>query len=391
MTSGRRFIPEVDGLRFLAISGVVMFHLGGYTAVQHMSAAEMSPADLAVRSYLQLGRFGVQLFFLLSGFVLALPFAKWRLRITTRPSLRRYYLRRLTRLEPPYLLALCAIFLTGAFLHHAGWQAQEWPSLAHWPNLIASVFYQHNLTYARGSRILSPAWSLEIEVQFYLLAPLLTVIFSIPRKWMRRSLLLFLLFGLPAARVLLPAQVLRVPSLLLYLEWFLAGFLLADVYLVDWRELPPHSYTWDILNLAAWTALLWTLSTQHFPVLGPLLALAAYIGVFRSSVANWLLTRPSTTVIGGMCYSIYLLHWHVISATGFILRRSKIGSTYSGRFALDMLVTLPIELVVAITFFLLIERPCMDPAWVSRLAGRFRQRKLSTATPAFEQHHPSAD
>jgi peptidoglycan/LPS O-acetylase OafA/YrhL len=378
MTSGRRFIPEVDGLRFLAISGVVLFHLSGYTSAQHMSAASMRPADLTVRSFLQLGSFGVQLFFLLSGFVLALPFAKWRLGIAARPSLQRYYLRRLTRLEPPYFIALCAIFLTGAFLHRAGLQAQEWPTLAHWPNLIASFFYQHNLFYGRGSRILTAAWSLEIEVQFYLLAPLLAVVFSIARVWARRSLLLFLLFAIPALRTVLPADALSVPSLLLYLEWFLAGFLLADFYLVDWQESPSHSYYWDFLNLIAWAALLWTFSIQRFSVLEPPLALVAYIGVFRSRIANWLITRHPITTIGGMCYSIYLLHWHVISATVFFVRRWRVGSSFLSRFSIDLLIILPIVLLVATAFFSLIERPCMDPAWVARLAGKFRQPKLST-------------
>jgi peptidoglycan/LPS O-acetylase OafA/YrhL len=377
MTSGRRFIPEVDGLRFLAISGVVLFHLSGYTAAQHMSAAVMRPTDLTVRSFLQLGSYGVQLFFLLSGFVLALPFAKWRLGSATRPPLPRYYLRRLTRLEPPYFLALCGIFLGGAFLHRAGLQAQEWPTLAQWPNLLASFLYQHNLLYGRGSRIISAAWSLEIEVQFYLLAPLLAIVFSMSRAWARRSFLLFLLFAIPAARTLLPAATLSVPSLLLYLEWFLAGFLLADFYLVDWQESPSHSYFWDMLNLAAWVALLFTFSTQRLHVLEPPLAFAAYVGMFRSKIANWVVTRHPITTIGGMCYSIYLLHWHIISAAGFFVRRWTVGSSFLIRFSIDLLLILPIVLTVATVFFALIERPCMDPAWVAKLTVKFRQPKLS--------------
>ncbi len=382
MTSGRRFIPEVDGLRFLAISGVVLFHLGVYTSAQQMSAAVMRPADLTVRSFLQVGSFGVQLFFLLSGFVLALPFAKWRLGMAGRPSLRQYYLRRLTRLEPPYFVALCAIFLTGAILHRAGLQAQEWPTLVHWPNLIASLAYQHNLIYGRGSRILTAAWSLEIEVQFYTLAPLLAAVFSISRMWVRRSLLLSLLFAIPAFRTVLPANALSVPSLLLYFEWFLAGFVLADFYLVDWRESPSHSYYWDFVNLTVWTALLWTIASHRFPALEPPLALVAYMGVFRSKIANWLITRHPVTSIGGMCYSIYLLHWHVISAVGFFMRRWTAGSSFLSHFAIDLLVILPIVLLVATAFFLLIERPCMDPAWVAKLAGRFHQPKLSTRDAA---------
>ena len=47
------------------------------------------------------------------------------------------------------------------------------------PNLIASLFYSHGLVYGRESAINGVAWSLEIEIQFYLLTPLLVLMFRL--------------------------------------------------------------------------------------------------------------------------------------------------------------------------------------------------------------------
>ena len=89
-TSGG-FVPEMDGLRFVAIAWVVLYHV----------AALRSPdVPAALRAGCDSGHYGVELFFIISGFVLALPFATWRLKEGGPVVLKRYYLRRLTRLEP---------------------------------------------------------------------------------------------------------------------------------------------------------------------------------------------------------------------------------------------------------------------------------------------------
>ncbi len=164
VTSTGEFIPEIDGLRFIAIATVVFHHtLSMYlsnsgrspevrTTAEWFAAAEQS--WLVIPAYC--GHFGVNLFFVISGFILALPFAKRVFNEQNAPSLRSYYLRRVTRIEPPYLLSLIAIFL----IH---WEQRgEGPQLI--PNLIASLFYSHSLVYGRESLINGVTWSLEIEV-----------------------------------------------------------------------------------------------------------------------------------------------------------------------------------------------------------------------------------
>src|ERR1700733_6334081 len=104
-------VPELEGLRFVAICSVFLTHLNGYLLAKDTEpwaiAAQGSWIDLALRQ----GGLGVQLFFVISGFVLAPPFARMRLGLGPKVKLGPYFLRRLTRLEPPYLLCLISLFL----------------------------------------------------------------------------------------------------------------------------------------------------------------------------------------------------------------------------------------------------------------------------------------
>src|SRR4051794_4572537 len=107
-TSGRR-IRELDGLRFIAIATVFVQHMLEVMLERYPSGAVRwdLPASL-VRDW----RIGVQLFFVISGFILATPFAAQHMLGARRVSLKAYYWRRLTRLEPPYLLAMLLCYLT---------------------------------------------------------------------------------------------------------------------------------------------------------------------------------------------------------------------------------------------------------------------------------------
>jgi peptidoglycan/LPS O-acetylase OafA/YrhL len=81
-------------------------------------------------------------------------------------------LRRLTRLEPPYIIALVIFFIANVWVLHA----YSFKSLL--PHFFASMAYLHNIIYQSFSWILPVAWSLEVEVQFYVLAPLFFLFFS---------------------------------------------------------------------------------------------------------------------------------------------------------------------------------------------------------------------
>ena len=383
-TSSGRFIAEIDGLRFPAIAFVVLGHLCSFVTTLH-AAPDVSTSGRIVRSISDHASEGVVLFFIVSGFVLALPFASEQL-LGARPvSLRAYFLRRVTRLEPPYLLSL-AVFLVAKLLarrlHLVPGTESAGELMRHF---AASAGYLHNLVYGEPSLINGVAWSLEVEIQFYLLVPLLAAVFRIRSTLVRRAMMLAAIVAMITAQyvpLVLPPRVSL--SILGNLQFFLLGFLLADVYLLDPAlSARERGWGWDIVAIVAWWLVmaLWNAGDAAAIAL-PFVAFAAFVAVFRGVLANRLFTNPWITTIGGMCYSIYLLHFMLITMAGKLLYRGRAPSAHLWS---DLLmrgpVLLAIAMVVSAVFFALVERPCMDPQWPEKLARRLRLGREPGATP----------
>jgi len=102
ITTQKRFIPQIDGLRFVAIASVVFFHIYIYAALERGAVPVPGPLNIDMPKH------DVELFFAISGFILGVPFASRYLLGAPKVNLKSYFLRRLTRLEPPYFLALMA-------------------------------------------------------------------------------------------------------------------------------------------------------------------------------------------------------------------------------------------------------------------------------------------
>jgi peptidoglycan/LPS O-acetylase OafA/YrhL len=319
VTSSGELIPEIDGLRFIAISSVVFHHLmsiylqrSGRSAVPVHSPAEW--AALEGQSWLvplaYSGHFGVNLFFAISGFILALPFAKRSFADRPAPELKAYYLRRVTRIEPPYAICLTLFFLTL-------WLGQQRDPVALFPHLLASLFYLHGLVYGRHSPINSVAWSLEIEIQFYLLVPWLVKLFRLRNVALRRGLLLALIVGggCCSQHLIYPSGSARLMlSLANFLHYFLVGFLLADLYLTGWLREAGKYWLGDLLTLASGVALVAVLYRYgQFYFALPLLVLLFYLGFFLGKWSNALVRLRWLVLIGGMCYTYYLYHMPIVS------------------------------------------------------------------------------
>src|SRR5262245_9272980 len=113
-TASQAFVPEIDGLRFFAIAAVFVHHVTStYLRVSERFGPVLLPQDWwSVKAHSTTvalgfaGHFGVQVFFVISGIVMALPFAASYRRGTPRQDLRSYLLRRIARLEPPYVIAM---------------------------------------------------------------------------------------------------------------------------------------------------------------------------------------------------------------------------------------------------------------------------------------------
>jgi peptidoglycan/LPS O-acetylase OafA/YrhL len=353
ITSGGRFIPEIDGLRFAAISSVVCFHLYGYMRVK-----SGIPALGLAGTALHHGLRGVPLFFAISGFILGRPFAQHYIRGAEAPRLKAYFLRRLSRLEPPYIISMVVFFALLAFSGRH--------EVSH---LLASLAYVHNLVYGMPSTISSVAWSLEVEVQFYCLIPLIAVLYKAPRG-IRRTVLLAAMLAGTVHLLAIPDRVHL--SLLGWFQCFAAGLLLADLYTDGWN--PRQHWGFDLLSLALWPAI-FLLNDQLTWVLMPAMSFILYVAAFRSFFFRRFFTLSMVTATGGMCYTIYLIHYQVISFAG----------RFSSRPAIIVAAALVLLALASLAFFISVERPCMDKHWPRKVMRLFnlpsRPPEVSGQTP----------
>jgi peptidoglycan/LPS O-acetylase OafA/YrhL len=362
ITSGGRFIPEIDGARLLAILLVLNDHI----FLQVASACGVSwPGFLTLPDS---GTRGVFLFFTISGFILGLPFARNALlELPERErrvfSYRAYLMRRLTRLEPPYVLILVLRLGLLLAVMHVG--AKE--LLLHFG---ASLFYLHNLIFGSMSPVSPPTWSLEVEVQFYLLAPFLAAVFKIRSAAWRRAFLICVTLGASIfTQIYAPGSPRLGLSLAGNLQYFVAGLLLCDIYITrPFRRISP--YAWDLAAIATLVPILWNDSTWTL-VLFPLGAVLIYVAVLQGYFVRRFFALPLVSIGGGMCYSVYLTHGAILKLVAITIAHFSITTLpLTVQRVLVIGISLSAVFLVGALVFALVERPCMDPAWPRKLIGR---------------------
>jgi peptidoglycan/LPS O-acetylase OafA/YrhL len=354
----------------VAISSVFLFHLAGELGSRSGRSIPFEPRYHWLQTLIGNGDRGVGLFFVISGMILAMPFARHFLAGGRPVSLRKYYLRRLTRLEPPYLLSMAIILgMEVAYTH--GWTMELMRHAA------ASAVYLHNPIYRQLSWVNPVTWSLEVEVQFYILAPLAMQVFRIPNRSVRRGLLAVAIVGIGLAQM----PYLDVPwvslSIVKWVQYFLAGLLIADIFVLDLEGMRSR-WTWDVAGVLALVGMFeMTHEAPWAHVALPVLVCVLFLAAMRSFGLRRVLGTPWVAVVGGMCYSIYLFHFVFIAALfkgtrHLILARAD----FVGNLLIQLVVTGIPVLVLCGLFFVLVERPCMDPDWPSKLWRRITGRRM---------------
>jgi peptidoglycan/LPS O-acetylase OafA/YrhL len=397
VTSGGAVMAELDGLRAVAILPVVLFHAtlsiylkgaeGQVSAITGDAEVFRSPIGWIVAH----GFLGVQLFFAISGFVVVLPFARARLLGERPPSLSRFYLKRLTRIEPPYVIALAAFFV--------GTLAVA-PQNAHWQDYLAGLFYLRRALFGDEPWAFFISWSLEIEVQFYLLAPFIAAVFWVRSHALRRAILLAAiavgalfaanarLAGVEPAPLGRPLQ--HGAWLGSEIAFFLVGVLVADLWTLGELRTGTRvsSLSWDaawLAGLAAVVASYRALEATPWGIV-PLVAgiFALTLGAFRSRAVKAVLSVPIVSIVGGACYTIYLFHFLCVSLFGRFL--APFTTTAFERNLL--LVALPFALAVTLAclcLFPLVERPFMRGDWPGLVLRAIRERRLAPLAPLFSR------
>jgi peptidoglycan/LPS O-acetylase OafA/YrhL len=368
VTRDGRWIPEIDGLRFVAIMAVLLFHLWGEVQKRSGVVIPIEPRFRWMDHWLANGDRGVGLFFVISGMILAMPYARHFLKQGRPVSLGKYYLRRVTRLEPPYLASIVVVAALAGIWQHG------WPP-GYWRHVLASALYQHGLIYGEMSPVNMVTWSLEVEIQFYVLAPLFMQVYRIPGKALRRGLLLGAMVALGFAQAPFWQGARFSMSILFYLQYFLGGLLVADLFVLD-LDAMPSSIVWDGLGLVA-LAMLFRLPNGIFwpHAVVPFAICVLMIAAMRSVALRRFFANGWVAVFGGMCYSIYLLHFIWISAIFKVTRRLMLPqASLPVNYAIQLVVTGVPAVLLCVGFYLLVERPCMDPDWPSKAWHRVTGR-----------------
>jgi peptidoglycan/LPS O-acetylase OafA/YrhL len=368
-TASNNFVPEIDGLRFLAIITVLLYHLntvfskeiglGLSNALIEMGGAKtiFSLAWWWVRLDL-----GVKVFFAISGFVLALPFLKYYLGLSDmKVQLKSYFVRRLTRLEPPFIITLVLFYLVHIFLLNGD-------TLVFLKHLGAGLIYGHVFIFGTANPINPVTWSLETEAQFYVIIPLIMwIIFKGRNSAISFALLLGLIVGSIFFRNEYVFSAHWGRSIFAYFVNFAMGIVVCWGYLKFPKWFKVRLWFYDIVGLIATFGLFYFYKPQHYignQVFFNISIALVMITAFKGNIFNWFYTRPLIYIIGGMCYSIYLIHYAFLHLS---IKWTKLewieGMSYTGNLGIQVLIGVPLVLLVSSVFFRYFERPFMDKDW----------------------------
>jgi peptidoglycan/LPS O-acetylase OafA/YrhL len=360
----RRHIPALDGLRGFAALIVVIYHAvlySGLSAWAMMDSPETGmiavSARFAIRYFLFYGYSGVELFFLISGFCLLYPHF---CAAAQRFDLRKYSLRRAMRIYPPYLAALAlsitVIVLGAPLIRLAAPQALD-------PIRASSIVESLLLLNSHYNQVF---WTLVIEAKWYLVVPILIVL------WKRSSFLMHAFIPLLIVVLWLTREI--VPGLQLgtfahYLPLFWMGICLAEFA-------AGHAERWTrrTVNIAAsmvsfvgFFAVVfvtpgtpsWSHSLrQSFPFGIFYLGLFA-LALFSTGVARFFEWRVLVR-LGEFSYSLYLVHALVLYlAAGVFSAMSLSGAAL---LAAELVIAVPACVLAGYLFFLAAEKPTMRPA-----------------------------
>ena len=364
---GNPRFPLLDSVRAIAALSIVLTHCAGVTDFN---------TDNALGAFTARLNMGVTLFFLLSGFLLYRPFVAARLEGRPRVRIRDYTRRRVLRIVPGYWVALTVLALWPGLA--AFWDGPWWRS------------YTFTQTYWLDSTVqgIFPAWTLCIEISFYLALPFIAVVVGrlAGRRWkVELALLAVLALASLTLRTALQADggffVLQ-NTIACYLDWFVYGMAIAVLSVVTHgreRSIPVLALIerrpW--VPWAAAAVAFWFVATQLDLPRGFFLAytninyLGEHLGyalvsvlfllpaVFGSGAGGWprrLLATRVLAWLGLVSYGIFLYHGPLV----LWLKQHDADGWLPGSGYLSMtVIAVSMAVTAAALSYYLVERPAL--------------------------------
>jgi peptidoglycan/LPS O-acetylase OafA/YrhL len=366
---GRHYVASLTGLRGIAALFVFIFHYSYFNPGIRLDLS-IPIIGKALQFPLAFGFAGVDLFFVLSGFLLALPFARATLSRCKHPPLTQYYKRRLLRVFPAYYAQLAIILIFGSWF--ITWQPLNGISL------LAHLFMFFNMGWDPVQPIVGIWWTLPVELSFYLILPFIAS-FMRPGRWivfLLAAILLSMLYRIwsvdhflaaPVGAVFLAASLLpgSLPEFLLGASaamivqkfdlqaikrptvWILDGIFLAGVILANvwfWSVMLPYG---SIFWSGHWSMVVAPIA------LGLPLSMIVISLYWGSRIGRLLFANPVVYFLGLISYSLYLWHFVVLQQAGVIL-----GEAYTGMQGLPkFLLTMSLVVLVSTISYFVFERP----------------------------------
>ncbi len=312
--AGTPRIPAIQGLRGVAVLGVLLFHAG---------------LPGAAGGYL-----GVDVFFVISGFVIT---NLLRRRVAGGDfSLSEFYIKRAWRLMPALGVVLVGTALVFSLLTPTAVNQTLPYSLLTSIVGVSNFYYAASIDYfdSGTSNPVLHTWSLGVEEQFYLVLPCLMLLLARLRAHPVRALLALAVLSFASAVYTTDSD----RSAAFYMPWYRAWEFLAGALLVyvDRGRLRPWvaqlaSYGGVALVLPAF---IWYGEHNTFPGLGALAPVAGtallILGATSASGVNRLLTVPPMRILGDASYSVYLVHWPIICLIGMFFPLAQLRYQLAG-------------------------------------------------------------
>lgn len=368
-------LHALDGLRGVAILLVMGFHYF-YHLESFYYKSTLYPYGETFSNVLifKYGYMGVEMFFIISGFVIAMTLESSR-------SVLDFVIRRFVRIWPALIVsAVLTFFLLNwsdaPFTLH---RRQSWPNFL--PSLTLTPPSLWSDLFPKVDYVTNVYWSLVVEVRFYMIAAILFWLFA--RDKLARNLVIFTVVIYIARALLRRAMpgynglfdALFIPD---YMPWFAAGAVFYELY----KE--RLTKTAALVMLAVAYVLIARISI-NYAVIGrdPVVASTAallFLAVFwllstRPSAVGFLEIRPLVW-IGECSYSIYLYHY----AVGMVLI-SQISKTIGlGPQLLLVAAASLLVLIIGRISYVTVENP--SRRWLTKVLIGPPQKPAAAATPA---------
>ncbi|OAN14314.1 hypothetical protein A3K86_12105 [Photobacterium jeanii] len=302
-----KYRPDVDGLRAIAVIAVIIFHLNS--------------------SWLSGGFIGVDIFFVISGFIITT--AIYSHMQCGAFSFSEFYIKRIKRILPLFYLVATCSFCIAYFLYLPEDFVRVADSVRYASAFIANVYFERNSGYFAPSSDVLPLlhiWSLSVEEQFYLIWPV--CLFLLLKFVNNNKLMTILITIFIVAISYSQISTITAPNAAYFLlqsrlfEMF-SGALLAIVC-VDKRNRNIHFtfLTYQVLSIVGAGVLVILFfsysSNISFPGINALwvvLATAALIfsGERSNTLSCCILSNKVVAFLGKISYSLYLWHWPIIA------------------------------------------------------------------------------